>query len=185
MRTKRNHSETLTRQLRGCQVSHVSVPDEQHLLVHFSNGLVLAIERGSQALTASVDSSWPTGRKAEQARPTQRQLEYLRFITRYIGRFGRAPAESDIQRHFLVSAPSVNQMMQTLERLGFISRQRGIPRSIRVNITLPDIMGTTSGAALPEDRALTNVRPEQGAPPDGEVGATQANVRRVSRRRLR
>jgi len=139
VRSKRNHPDTLTRQLRGCQVSHVSVPDEQHLLVHFSNGLVLAIERGSQALTASVDSScWSTGRNAEQARPTQRQLEYLRFITRYIGRFGRAPAESDIQRHFLVSAPSVNQMMQTLERLEFISRQRGIPRSIRVNITLPD-----------------------------------------------
>ena len=55
MRTRRNHSDTLTRQLRGCQVSHVSVPDEQHLLVHFSNGLVLAIERGSQALTAYVD----------------------------------------------------------------------------------------------------------------------------------
>ena len=80
MRTKRNHPDTLTRQLRGCQVSHVSVPDEQHLLVHFSNGLVLAIERGSQALTASVDSScWATGRNAEQARPTQRQVEYLRF----------------------------------------------------------------------------------------------------------
>jgi hypothetical protein len=141
MRTKRNHPDTLTRQLRGCQVSHVSVPDEQHLLVHFSNGLVLAIERGSQALTASVDSScWATGRNAEQARPTQRQVEYLRFITRYIGRFGRAPAESDIQRHFLVSAPSANQMIQTLERLGFISRNRGMPRSIRVNITLPDII---------------------------------------------
>ena len=139
VRSKRNHPDTLTRQLRGCQVSHVSVPDEQHLLVHFSNGLVLAIERGSEAIIASVDSScWSTGRNAEQARPTQRQLEYLRFITRYIGRFGRAPAESDIQRHFLVSAPSVNQMMQTLERLEFISRQRGIPRSIRVNITLPD-----------------------------------------------
>ena len=141
MRTKRNHPDTLTRQLRGCQVSHVSVPDVQHLLVHFSNGLVLAIERGSQAITASVDSScWSTGRNAEHAHPTQRQLEYLRFITRYIGRFGRAPAESDIERHFLVSAPSVNQMMKTLERLGFISRQRGIPRSIRVNITLPDII---------------------------------------------
>jgi len=45
----------------------VSAPDEQHLLVHFSNGLVLAIERGSQALTASVDSSsWSTGRNPEQ-----------------------------------------------------------------------------------------------------------------------
>ena len=46
--------------------------------------------------------------------------------------FGRAPAEADIQRHFLVSAPSVNAMMQTLERRGFITRKPGVPRSIRV-----------------------------------------------------
>ena len=136
--TKRNHSDSLTRRLRGCQVSHVSVPDEQHLLVHFSNGLVLAIDGGSQVLTATMEMSYgSTVQNVDQARPTQRQIEYLQFITRYIERFGRAPAESDIQGHFLVSAPSVNQMMQTLERLGFISRQRGIARSIRVNITLP------------------------------------------------
>ncbi|MBI4728399.1 MAG: hypothetical protein HY775_02720 [Acidobacteria bacterium] len=47
-------------------------------------------------------------------------------------RFGRSPAESDIQRHFLVSAPSVNQMVQMLERQGFIERERGVPRSIRL-----------------------------------------------------
>ena len=69
-------------------------------------------------------------------RPTKRQLDYLAFIAKYMDYFGRAPAESDIQRHFLVSAPSVNQMMQMLERRGFITRQPGVPRSIRICIDL-------------------------------------------------
>jgi repressor LexA len=70
------------------------------------------------------------------AAPTKRQLEYLLFIAKYLGRYGRAPAESDIERHFLVSAPSVNQMMQMLERRGFISRKPGVPRSARICIDL-------------------------------------------------
>ena len=144
MRTERNQSETLTRQLRGHQVSHVSCPGKQHLFVHFSDGLVLAVERREQGLIVSVDSPHrATDHNADQGRPTPRQLEYLRFITRYIVHFGSAPAESDIQRHFLVSAPSVNQMMQTLERRGFISRQRGVARSIRINITLPNVAEAT------------------------------------------
>ena len=43
---------------------------------------------------------------------------HLDFIKKYALRFGVAPAESDIERHVLVSAPSVNQMIQTLERAG-------------------------------------------------------------------
>jgi len=55
--------------------------------------------------------------------------------------FGFAPAESDIQRHFHVSAPSVHQMIKTLERRGFIApgsdfNGQALPRSIRVLIDL-------------------------------------------------
>jgi repressor LexA len=55
----------------------------------------------------------------------------------YMARYGVAPAESDIQAHFKVSAPSAHQMVKTLERRGFIVRQRYllgnvVPRSIRV-----------------------------------------------------
>jgi len=63
---------------------------------------------------------------------TKTQGRYLAFIHRYIAKFGQAPAEADIQRHFLVSAPSVNAMMQTLTRKGFISRVPGAPRSIKL-----------------------------------------------------
>ncbi len=162
MSTKDSQSETLTRQLRGCQVAHISCAGKQDLVVHFSNGLVLTVERGEQALFVSVDSPYRSIQNdPEQTRPTQRQLEYLRFITRYILRFGIAPAEADIQRHFLVSAPSVNQMMQTLERLGFISRQRGVARSIRVNITLPEIIEATPDLPLCEDHGAVKEGPKQ------------------------
>lgn len=70
-------------------------------------------------------------------RPSRRQLEYLEFIRRYMHRNGVSPAETDIQAHFQVSPPSVNQMIKTLERRGFITRDRDwfgktVPRSIRV-----------------------------------------------------
>ena len=65
---------------------------------------------------------------------TKTQGRYLAFIHRYITKFGRAPAESDIQRHFLVSAPSVNAMMQTLTKKGFISRIPGVARSIQLRV---------------------------------------------------
>jgi repressor LexA len=67
---------------------------------------------------------------------TKTQRKYLAFIHRYITRFGVAPAEADIQRHFLVSAPSVNAMMQTLTRRGLISRVPGLPRSIKLLVPI-------------------------------------------------
>ena len=72
-------------------------------------------------------------RQSKSAAPfTPKQGQYLAFIHHYRSKFGRAPAESDIQRHFLVSAPTVNQMMQRLERLGLIARTPGQARSIQL-----------------------------------------------------
>jgi hypothetical protein len=63
---------------------------------------------------------------------TSKQGKYLAFIHHYVGKFGCSPAEADVQRHFLVSAPTVNQMIQRLERLGLIARTPGQARSIRL-----------------------------------------------------
>lgn len=63
---------------------------------------------------------------------TERQGQYLAFIDAYTRVHGRPPAETDMQRHFQVSPPSVHQMVLTLERLGFIRRQPGLARSIEV-----------------------------------------------------
>ena len=94
-------------------------------------------EKAERALVNSTQSSSGSGGAREpmaesQARFTKTQGRYLAFIQRYISKFGQAPAEADFQRHFLVSAPSVNAMMQTLTRKGLISRVPGIPRSIKL-----------------------------------------------------
>jgi DNA-binding MarR family transcriptional regulator len=63
---------------------------------------------------------------------TDKQGQYLAFIYAYSRMFRRSPAEADMQRHFLVSPPSVHQMVLTLERAGLIRRQPGVPRSIEL-----------------------------------------------------
>ena len=63
---------------------------------------------------------------------TERQGQYLAFIDAYTRVHGRPPAETDMQRHFQVSPPSVHQMVLTLERRGHIRRQPGLARSIEV-----------------------------------------------------
>jgi DNA-binding MarR family transcriptional regulator len=63
---------------------------------------------------------------------TEKQGEYLAFIYVYSHMFQRSPAETDMQRYFRVSPPSVHQMVLTLERVGLIRRQPGVARSIEL-----------------------------------------------------
>jgi DNA-binding MarR family transcriptional regulator len=65
---------------------------------------------------------------------TEKQGQYLAFIYAYACVNRRPPAEADLQRHFKVTAPSVHQMILTLERAGLIERKPGAPRSIRILI---------------------------------------------------
>lgn len=120
--------------LKGKQVEGVILDGDQRLTMAFSGGTTLVIRASTGKLSAEFQDVAQTTNGAEA--PTKRQLEYLLFMATYIRRYGRTPAESDIERHFLVSAPSVNQMMQMLERRGFISRQPGVPRSARICIDL-------------------------------------------------
>jgi hypothetical protein len=131
MATKNSSAELITARLKGLPVSHVVDDRPRRLTVHFADGTILRVETAAANLVATVESAG-----LDPARPTRRQLEYLAFIAKYIARFGRSPAESDIERHFMVSAPSVNQMMQTLERRRFITREPGVPRSIRICVEL-------------------------------------------------
>jgi Mn-dependent DtxR family transcriptional regulator len=71
---------------------------------------------------------------------TQIQGQYLAFIYAYSRIFKQPPAEADMRRHFGVTAPSVHQMVLTLEKAGLISRTPGAARSIQLLIppeTLP------------------------------------------------
>jgi len=66
---------------------------------------------------------------------TQKQGQYLAFIYYYTRVNGRPPAETDMQRYFRTTPPTVHQMILTLERKGMISREPGKARSIRVLLT--------------------------------------------------
>ncbi|HEU0203592.1 MAG TPA: helix-turn-helix domain-containing protein [Burkholderiaceae bacterium] len=63
---------------------------------------------------------------------TPKQGQYLAFIYWYTKVNRKAPAEADIQRHFGVSAPSVHQMILTLEAAGHLERIPGLSRSLKV-----------------------------------------------------
>jgi DNA-binding MarR family transcriptional regulator len=70
---------------------------------------------------------------------TDKQGQYLAFIYTYSHMFRRPPAETDIQRHFQVSPPSVHQMIVTLERNGLIRRLPGVARSIEILVAPKDL----------------------------------------------
>ncbi len=143
---KPNHlsSGYLSRHLKDRLVSQVVVTGKRQMSINFSDGTVLIVDGGRDELVVRIESESASVAHKGSPSPTKRQLEYLAFIFKYMQRFGRAPAESDIERHFLVSAPSVNQMMQMLERRGFITREPGVPRSIRlcVDLTAHRTLGT-------------------------------------------
>ena len=65
---------------------------------------------------------------------TAKQGQYLAFIHAYRRLLGRSPAEADMQSFFLVTPPSVHQMVLSLEKAGLIIRQPGNPRSIELAI---------------------------------------------------
>jgi repressor LexA len=65
---------------------------------------------------------------------TAKQGQYLAFIYNYTTMHRRPPAESDLERYFQVSPPSIHEMIKTLERNGLIERTPGQARSIRLMV---------------------------------------------------
>jgi hypothetical protein len=63
---------------------------------------------------------------------TEKQGQYLAFIHNYTVIHGEPPARTDMQRFFRVSPPSVHQMVLRLAEKGFISREPGQARALRV-----------------------------------------------------
>jgi DNA-binding MarR family transcriptional regulator len=74
---------------------------------------------------------------------THKQGQYLAYIYAYTRLQRRPLAETDMQKYFRVTPPSVHQMVLTLERAGFIRRQPRTPRSIEVLVDpklLPELL---------------------------------------------
>jgi DNA-binding MarR family transcriptional regulator len=79
---------------------------------------------------------------AAKPKYTPKEGQYLAFIYYYTKLNGQAPAERDMQVHFRVTPPTVHDMVVKLEKHGFISKEPGVPRSIRLLLTrgqLPDL----------------------------------------------
>ncbi|WP_153556371.1 IS1096 element passenger TnpR family protein [Roseimaritima sediminicola] len=77
---------------------------------------------------------------------TPTQGKYLSYIHAYTVGFGLPPAESEIAKAIGVSAPSVHQMLKTLQRKALIHRERGVARSIKIladESTIPQWSGGT------------------------------------------
>jgi hypothetical protein len=129
---------SLSEQLAGRVVKEFVNGSADEVILRFDDGSFLVVEKKPEYLKATLHVSEDQLRPRNGGNaPTQRQREYIEFIKMFLYRYGIAPAEADIQQHFIVSAPSVNQMIRTLERRGFITRDRdwsghALPRSIRV-----------------------------------------------------
>ena len=71
-------------------------------------------------------------------KPTAKQGQYLAFIYYYTKLNGRPPAEADMQRYFRTTPPTVHNMVVTLCDRGFISREPGRSRTIRLLVGRDD-----------------------------------------------
>ena len=73
---------------------------------------------------------------------TKKQGQYLSFIYYYRKLNKQSPAHLDFQKYFVSNPASVNEMLKTLERKGFIKREAGKARSIELlleRVELPDL----------------------------------------------
>jgi len=87
-----------------------------------------------------TEAAKPT--KKSNTRITKKQGQYLSFIYYYTKLNKKPPAESDFQKYFEVSPPSVHNMIITLEEKGYISRIPNTSRSIKLLLKrseLPDL----------------------------------------------
>lgn len=73
---------------------------------------------------------------------TDKQGQYLAFIHLYTKLNRQPPAQTDMQRYFEVTPPSVHRMIIELERRELIRRQPRTPRSLKVLLSpteLPEL----------------------------------------------
>jgi hypothetical protein len=91
----------------------------------------MAEEFGEEVFTVDIQKP-PRPDPAAVPKFTKTQGQYLAFIYNYTEIHGYAPAETDFQRYFQVSGPSIHETIKTLQRNGLIERTPGQARSIRL-----------------------------------------------------
>jgi hypothetical protein len=101
---------------------------------HWTINIGLGRTESDADIRRSQDSFWEDGMTF-----TKKQGQYLAFIYCYTKIHRQPPAERDMQMYFEVSAPSIHQMVLTLEKKGLISRSPGQARSIRLIVPKEEI----------------------------------------------
>jgi hypothetical protein len=92
---------------------------------------ILTVSAGEDSFHVAIDPA-PEPDPAVAPSFTSKQGQYLTFLHYYSKIHRQAAAESDLQRYFRVSPPSVHEMIKTLERNGLIRRRPGQARSIQI-----------------------------------------------------
>jgi repressor LexA len=87
----------------------------------------------------TLDVSIPIEKKINENIYTEKQGQYLAFIHYYTKINGQPPAESDMQRYFNVSPPSVHCIIIELEKKNLIERERKKSRSIKIRINIEQL----------------------------------------------
>ena len=87
----------------------------------------------------SVKHVWYCDRWRFLATFTSKQGQYLAFIHHYTKVNRRPPAQTDIQRYFGTSPPTVHSMIVRLHELNLIEREPRTARSIRVRVPVSEI----------------------------------------------
>jgi alpha-galactosidase len=65
---------------------------------------------------------------------TEKQGQYLAFIYTYSHMFRRPPAETDMQRHFQVSPPSVHQMIGRSNEMASFAVNQASPEASKSSL---------------------------------------------------
>jgi hypothetical protein len=97
--------------------------------------------------TATEDARRMPSRK-QQAPFTHRQGQFLAYIHLYCRLHRQSPAEVDLVRYFRVTPPAIHHMIIRLEERGLITREPGVPRTVRVAIPekeIPSLEGVRGG----------------------------------------
>jgi hypothetical protein len=86
----------------------------------------------------------PVPRRAKKTekpkgRFTAKQGQYLAYLYLYRKLHRSSPSETEIAEYFRVSPPSAHQMIVKLEENGLITREPGVPRSVRVTVPRSEI----------------------------------------------
>ena len=70
---------------------------------------------------------------------TKKQGQYLSFLYYYKKLNKISPAHHDFQRYFEANPASVNSMLKTLERKGYLTKEAGKARSLKLVLKREDL----------------------------------------------